>query len=125
MTGAGPHVPAARAKRQAGLVRYTSSQRSPRASRLAARHSRSQASHASTNASDARRRKKSPWLGNFPNNPISTDLSGSALELPPVMCGERIADRIGRFYRDHGAMVSRLNVEHGDEIGFGLCLLGL
>src|ERR1700674_4371675 len=99
MTGAAPHVPAAQTKRQAGLVRYTSSQRSPRASRLAARHSRSQASHASTNASDARRRKKSPWLGNFPNTPMSTDLpteedrrlslaplarSGFAPELPPL-----------------------------------------
>ena len=40
MTGAGPQAPAAQTKRQAGLVRYTSSQRSPRAARLAARHSR-------------------------------------------------------------------------------------
>ena len=60
LTGAGPHVPAAQTKRQAGLVRYRSSQRSPSAARLSARHSRSQASHPSTNASDTRRRRKSP-----------------------------------------------------------------
>src|SRR6202521_5549301 len=107
MTGPGPPAPAAQTKRQAGLVRYTSSQRSPRASRLAARHSGSQASHASTNASGARRRRKSPWLGNFPNRPISTGLpteddrgtlslavlphSRIALELPPVLSSEGIA----------------------------------
>ena len=38
MTGAGPHVPAAQAKRHAGLVRYTPSHRSPNAARLAAMH---------------------------------------------------------------------------------------
>ena len=61
--------------RHAGLVRYRSSQRSPRTFRLAGRHSRSQLSHASTNASETRRRRKSPWLGSLPNRPTSTGLS--------------------------------------------------
>src|ERR1700680_3463317 len=134
MTGAGPHAPAAQRKRQAGLVRYTSSQRSPRASRLAARHSGSQASHASTNASDARRRRKSPWLGNFPNSPTSTGLpteddsgplasfehsvSWFALELPPVMRGERIARGVRRFDHDLNLMECRMKTECRVEIGF-------
>ena len=59
-TGAGPQAPAAAQKRHAGLVRYTSSHRSPSDARLAEMHSCNQPSQTPTKASETRRRRKSP-----------------------------------------------------------------
>ena len=59
----------ARARRRIATPDWSdtdSSQRSPSAERLAAMHCCSHASQRSTNASDARRRRKSPWLNSLP-----------------------------------------------------------
>src|SRR4029453_13713942 len=87
-----------------------SSHPSPSAVRLSARHSRSHASHASTNASEARRLRKSPWLGSLPKRPTSTVRplkpvavrgkgtrrpSRAPQELPPLAIAERIAGCVG------------------------------
>src|SRR6185295_809586 len=87
---------------------------------LLAMHCRSHASHASMNWSDTRRRRKSPWLGSFPNSPMSTacaetrarlpaavDGAPSALarELTPVGRRERIARGVRRLDGDLGLVV--------------------
>ena len=114
MTGAGPQAPG-RADEAPGRAREIDVEPALAQGRAAGRQaSRSQASQASTNASDARRRRKSPWLGSLPNSPTSTVRPpkmirrcrrrsgdhGSQLNCRQSRARERIAGGVRRFDRD-------------------------